>query len=64
MFAETADMARGRGFRACEETLEDGVVPLEYGDAAWLEAVEDFRLGVGDRLDGGEILDVDGRRPW
>ena len=38
-----------------------GVVPVEDGDAVGREALQDLGLGVGDRVDGGEELEVDRR---
>ena len=59
VLAEADDKPRGRGLGAGAQAFEMRIVALEDGDAAGLKTVEDFRLGVGDRIDAGEILDVD-----
>ena len=64
ILAETGDKPCGRGLGAGAQALEMRIVALKNGDAAGLEPVENLRLGVGDRLDVREILDMHRRRPW
>ena len=59
MLAEGEDAPARRGGGVGAEALVIGIVAIEDGGAALLEALEDLALGVGDAPDRAEILDVD-----
>ena len=59
MLAEGDDAPARRGGGMGAQALEIGIVAVDDGRAARLEAREDLALGVGDAPDRAEILDVD-----